>query len=786
MQEELLQFKIQNVWVLVDCPNGVRPIRTKWVLKNKRDERGIVIRNKARLVAQGHTQEEGIDYEEVFAPVARIEAIRLFLAYASYMGFTVYHMDVKSAFLYGTIDEEVYVMQPPGFQDPQFPNRVYKVEKAMYGLHQAPRAWYGTLSKYLLDNGFQRGTIDQILFIRKHKGEFLLVQVYVDDIIFGSSNPKLCREFEALMHTKFKMSAMGELSFFLGLQVLQKKDGIFLSQDKYVVDILKKFGLSDIRSAKTPMDKENPWGKDGTGKDVELHLYRSMIGSLMYLTASRPDIMFVVCACARHQVTPKECHLHAVKRIFRYLKGHPKLGLWYPKESPFDLVAYSDSDYGGANQDRKSTTRGCQFLGRRLISWQCKKQTIVATSTTKAEYVAATSGYANVADLLTKAFDVGRFQYLVRITRGTTRISQFKVPSPEADETASPSGDDRHGEAFPTATSLDAGQDRENIAKTSTMPYEASPGVTSLGGGEGSIDAKTNIEKSTEKGSDSTDEMANVLSTLGAANVLSSGVTAFAPTDVATASGSFPTAEQLDAQLAKELEYEFAREDQLIREQGKKVAEIARDQTKRELRIMIVKLDRSNELITKYLNEYEQAKADLSLEEKMELITELVKYQKNLAEIKNKDFKGMTFEQIEEKFIPVWKQLQDFVPMNFKTESERVKRPGIQLVHESSKKLKTAKASGSEPSQEQQTKEPKELYEEELKKMMQIVPVKEVYIEALQVKHPIIDWEIYSEGQRKYWKIIRVGNHTEAYQIFEEMLKKFDREDLDKLLSLVR
>nr|GFA70377.1 hypothetical protein [Tanacetum cinerariifolium] len=192
MQEELLQFKIQKVWTLVDCPKGVRPIGTKWVLKNKKDERGIVVRNKARLVAQGHTQEEGIDYDEVFAPVARIEAIRLFLAYASFMGFTVYQMDVKSAFLYGTIDEEVYVMQPPGFHDPEYPAKVYKVEKAMYGLHQAPRAWYGTLSKYLLKNGFQRGTIDQTLFIRRQREDFILVQVYVDDIIFGSSNPQLC------------------------------------------------------------------------------------------------------------------------------------------------------------------------------------------------------------------------------------------------------------------------------------------------------------------------------------------------------------------------------------------------------------------------------------------------------------------------------------------------------------------------------------------------------------------------------------------------------------------
>nr|GEY42414.1 hypothetical protein [Tanacetum cinerariifolium] len=221
-----------NVWTLVNCPKEVRPIETKWFLKNKKDERGIVIRNKARLVAQGHTQEKWIDYDEVFAPVARIEANRLFLAYASFMGFTIYQMDVKSAFLYGTIDEEVYVMQPPGFQDLEFQAKMYNVEKAMYGLHQAPRAWYGTMSKYLLTNGFQRGTIDQTLFIIRQRGDFILVQVYVDDIIFGSSNPQLCREFEALMHEKFQMSAMGELNFFLGLQVLQKEDGIFLSQDK--------------------------------------------------------------------------------------------------------------------------------------------------------------------------------------------------------------------------------------------------------------------------------------------------------------------------------------------------------------------------------------------------------------------------------------------------------------------------------------------------------------------------------------------------------------------------
>ncbi|GJX58012.1 putative ribonuclease H-like domain-containing protein [Tanacetum coccineum] len=204
MQEELLQFKLQQVWILVDLPNGKKAIGTKWVFRNKKDERGIMIRNKARLVAQGHRQEEGIDYEEVFAPVARIEAIRLFLAYASFMGFLVYQMDVKSAFLYGTIKEEVYVTQPPGFKDPDHPDKVYKVVKALYGLHQAPRAWYETLANYLLSNGFKRGKIDQTLFIKKQKGDILLVQVYVDDIIFGSTNKELCTGFEKANEDKFR------------------------------------------------------------------------------------------------------------------------------------------------------------------------------------------------------------------------------------------------------------------------------------------------------------------------------------------------------------------------------------------------------------------------------------------------------------------------------------------------------------------------------------------------------------------------------------------------------
>ncbi|GKB21041.1 putative ribonuclease H-like domain-containing protein [Tanacetum coccineum] len=241
------------------------------------------------------------------------------------------------------IEEEVYVCQPPGFKDPNFPYKVYKVEK--------------------------RGKIDKTLFIRRDKGNILLVQVYVDDIIFGSTKKSLCTEFEKMIHKKFQMSSMGELTFFLGLQLKQKEDGIFISQDKYVTEILKKFGFTDVKTASTPMETQNPLLKDEDGEEVDVHLYRSMIGSLMYLTSLRPDIMFAVCT----------------------LKGQPKFGLWYPKDSPFDLVAYTDSDYAGASLDIKSITGGCKFLGCRLISWQYKKQTVVANSIIQAEYVAASS-----------------------------------------------------------------------------------------------------------------------------------------------------------------------------------------------------------------------------------------------------------------------------------------------------------------------------------------------------------------------------------------------------------
>ncbi|XP_057990561.1 uncharacterized protein LOC131172945 [Hevea brasiliensis] len=267
MQEELNQFERNKVWNLVPKPKDHSIIGTKWVFRNKMDEKGNVVRNKARLVAQGYNQEEGIDFDETFAPVARIEAIRMLCAFACYKDFMLYQMDVKSAFLNGYIDEEVYVAQPPGFENHEHPNHVYKLTKALYGLKQAPRAWYERLSKFLLQNDFQRGKVDTTLFVKKHHNDMLIVQIYVDDIIFGATNESLCKKFSKIMQNEFEISMMGELTFFLGLQIKQMKDGIFINQSKYIKDMLKKFKMEDLKSMGTPMSSTIKMDNDEKGKE---------------------------------------------------------------------------------------------------------------------------------------------------------------------------------------------------------------------------------------------------------------------------------------------------------------------------------------------------------------------------------------------------------------------------------------------------------------------------------------------------------------------------------------
>ncbi|GJZ89698.1 retrovirus-related pol polyprotein from transposon TNT 1-94 [Tanacetum coccineum] len=291
-------------------------ITLKWIFKVKLDEQGGVLKNKARLVARGYHQEEGIDFEESFALVARLEAIRIFIAYAAHKNMIVYQMDVKTAFLNGILREEVYVSQPDGFVDQDNPNHVYKLKKALYGLKQAPWPWYDLLSSFKLSQKFSKVAIDPTLFTWKEGKDILLIQIYVDAIIFSSTDPTLYETFFEIMSSKFKMSMMHKMSFFLGLQISQSPIGIFLNQTKYALDTIKKYGMESSELVDTPMVEKSKLDADPQGKELDPTGYRGMIDSLMCLTASRPDLVFAVFMCARYQAKPTEKHLHAVKQIF--------------------------------------------------------------------------------------------------------------------------------------------------------------------------------------------------------------------------------------------------------------------------------------------------------------------------------------------------------------------------------------------------------------------------------------------------------------------------------------
>ncbi|GJY03423.1 retrovirus-related pol polyprotein from transposon TNT 1-94 [Tanacetum coccineum] len=316
-------------------------------------------------------------------------------------------MDVKTAFLNGELNEVVYVSQPEGFVDPEHPSHVYRLKKALYGLKQAPRAWYDKLSAFLIKSGFTKGVVDPTLFTRKAGKHLLLVQIYVDDIIFASTNPKACKLFAFEMNSTFKMSMMGQMSFFLGLQVSQNPRGIFINQSKYAQEILKKFGFDSCTPIDTPMAERPDLDEDKGGKLIDPTRFRGMVGSLMYLSASRPDIVFAVCMCARYQAKPTEMHLTAIKRIFRYLKGTIHMGLWYPKDSGFELKAFADADYAGCHDTRRSTSGSAQFLGHRLVSWSSKKQKSTAISTTEAEYIALSGCCAQILWMRSQLRDYG-------------------------------------------------------------------------------------------------------------------------------------------------------------------------------------------------------------------------------------------------------------------------------------------------------------------------------------------------------------------------------------------
>ncbi|GJW38671.1 putative ribonuclease H-like domain-containing protein [Tanacetum coccineum] len=507
MQDELLQFKRLDVWVLVPPSDNIKPLTLKWLFKNKHDEENTVIRNKTRLVVRGYRQEEGIDFEESFAPVARMEAIRIFLAYVAHKSFIVFQMDVKTAFLHGTLKEDVYVCQPEGFIDVDHPSHVYKLKNALYGLKQAPRARYDELSMFLLQNHFFKGTIVPTLFIRLFDNDILVVQIYVADIIFETCDP-----------------------------------------------------------VGTPMEIKDKLDLDQHGSPVDATKYRSMIGALMYLTSSRPDIVHATCLCARYQANPTEKHLKEVKRIFRYLRGTVNTGLWYTKDSGFELTGFSDADYAGCKDTFKSTSGGAQFLGEKLVSWSSKKQDYTTLSTAEAEYVSLSACCAQVLWMRTQLTDYGfhfnkipiycdsksaiaiscnpvqhsrtkhiavRYHFIkehvekVNVVatqhqkthkpRQAKRGQDTKIPqssgSPKkvGDEAVYTGEDDRVVRAATTASSLEAEQESGNIHKTRPTTTLNEPSPQGLGSGSGprrqdttlgGADAQTRFETTSKKSYD--------------------------------------------------------------------------------------------------------------------------------------------------------------------------------------------------------------------------------------------------------------------------------------------
>lgn len=391
MDCEMESIEKNETWQLTPLPTGAKKIGVKWVFKTKLNENGEVDKYKARLVAKGYAQQHGIDYNEVFAPVARWDTIRTVLALAAQKGWSVYQLDVKSAFLHGDLDEDVYVEQPLGYVRKGEEQKVYKLRKALYGLKQAPRAWYSKIEAYFLKEGFTRCNYEHTLFVKSEEGgkRLLIISLYVDDLIFTGNDACMFEKFKSSMKDEFEMTDLGKMKYFLGVEIMQKPEGIYLSQKRYAGELLERFHLQNGNSVKNPIVPGSRFSKEGRGAKVDATLYKQLIGSLMYITATRPDLMYVTCLLSRYMASPTEMHMQAAKRVLRYLKGTVSLGLFYKRGDVTELAAYTDSDYAGDIDDRRSTSGYVFLLNGGAVSLASKKQPVVTLSTTEAEFVAA-------------------------------------------------------------------------------------------------------------------------------------------------------------------------------------------------------------------------------------------------------------------------------------------------------------------------------------------------------------------------------------------------------------
>lgn len=411
MQTEIDAIEKNQTWVLTDLPAGRKAINLKWVYKLKRDTNGQIIKHKARLVAKGYVQKKGVDFDEVFAPVTRLETVRLLLALSAKNGWEAHHLDVKSAFLNGELLEEVYVTQPEGFVKKGKENKVYRLLKALYGLRQAPRAWYAKLNRSLRELGFEKCPYEHAVYTKREGDECLIVAVYVDDLLITGSSVSNINKFKQEMKNKFEMSDLGKLAYYLGIEVDQRNKYIELRQSAYARKLLEKAGMLSCNPVKNPMETKVVLSKDEKGKQVNETQYRSLVGGLRYLVHTRPDIAYAVGVVSRYMERPTVLHYNAVKRILRYVKGTLEYGLVYSKGTGNYLLAgFSDSNLAGDTDDRKSTSGMCFYLNENLITWVSQKQRCVALSTCEAEFMAATAAACQgiwLRNLLMQVTDIG-------------------------------------------------------------------------------------------------------------------------------------------------------------------------------------------------------------------------------------------------------------------------------------------------------------------------------------------------------------------------------------------
>jgi hypothetical protein len=409
MDEEIQSIEKNETWDLVEVPKGKDVTGVKWVYKTKYNVDGKVAKHKARLVAKGFTQKLGIDFNETFAPMARLDTIRMVLSIAAQNKWKVYQMDIRSTFLNGILEEEVYVNQPPGYEVLGEEHKVCRLKKALYGLKQAPRASYSRIDSYFVDNGFNKCGNEPTLYVKMNdEGEILIVCLYVEDLIFTANMQT--NTFKVAMKKEFDMTDLGLMRYFLGMEVSQNDQGIFICQSKYANDLLKRFKMTNVNSAPTLVALGLKLSKDDQGPSVDATLFKRLVGSLMYLTSTRPDIMFGVSLISRFMDKPKESHWRARKRILRYIAGTKNFGILYTFSDDCKLIGYTDSDWGGSMDDRKSTFGYIFHLGSGAVSWASKKQPIVTLSSAEAEYVAATSASCQAVWLRRVLSDLGHHQ----------------------------------------------------------------------------------------------------------------------------------------------------------------------------------------------------------------------------------------------------------------------------------------------------------------------------------------------------------------------------------------